>query len=64
MWSPKINADGGNNPYYNFMIEVVPDDLIFSYANGSIIADGVALGVARTSKKPTDFGNTGQVWPN
>ena len=64
MWSPKMNADGGNNPYYNFMTEVVPGDVIFSYANGSIIAVGVALGVARTSNKPTDFGNAGQVWSN
>ena len=55
MWSPKMNADGGNNPYYNFMTQVVPGDVIFSYANGSIIAAGVALGVARTSNKPTDF---------
>ena len=64
MWSPKMNADGGNNPYYNFMTEVVPGDVIFSYANGRIIAVGVALGVARTSNKPTDFGNAGQVWSN
>ena len=64
MWSPKMNANGGNNPYYNFMTQVVPGDVIFSYANGSIIAVGVALGVARTSNKPTDFGNAGQVWSN
>ena len=64
MWSPKMNADGGNNPYYDFMTEVAPGDVIFSYANGSIIAVGAALGVARTSNKPTDFGNAGQVWSN
>jgi putative restriction endonuclease len=38
--------------------------VIFSYANASIIAVGVALGVARTSNKPKDFGNAGQVWSN
>jgi putative restriction endonuclease len=57
-----MNANGGNNPYYNFMTEVVPGDVVFSFANGRIIAVGVALGVARTSNKPTDFGNAGQVW--
>jgi|TARA_B110000503_G_scaffold130336_1_gene203613 putative restriction endonuclease len=35
MWSPKMNADGGNNPYYDFMTEVVPGDVVFSHANGS-----------------------------
>ena len=62
MWSPKRNANGGKNPYYDFMTQVSPGDLVFSYANGSIIAVGVASGTAHTSAKPTDFGNVGEVW--
>lgn len=64
MWSPKRNAHGGRNPYYDFMTQVMPGDLVFSYANGSIIAVGVASSPAFTSNKPTDFGNAGQVWSN
>ena len=64
MWSPKKNANGGRNPYYDFMTQVAPGDLVFSYANGAIIAVGVALGNAVTSTKPTDFGNAGQAWSN
>ena len=26
MWSPKRNADGGKNPFYDFMTEVAPGD--------------------------------------
>lgn len=64
MWSPKKNANGGRNPYYDFMTHVAPGDLVFSYANGAIIAVGVALGNAVNSSKPTDFGNAGQAWSN
>jgi putative restriction endonuclease len=64
MWSPKRNANGGRNPYYDFMTEVQPGDLVFSYANGYLIAVGVAMSPAQESSKPKDFGNVGEVWSN
>jgi Glycosyl hydrolase family 1 len=31
LWSPKRNADNGRNPFYEFMREVSPGDLVFSF---------------------------------
>jgi hypothetical protein len=62
MWSPKKNADGGKNPYYDFMTQVNPGDLVFSFANAAIIAIGVATSSAYTANKPTDFGKAGLTW--
>lgn len=64
MWSPKTNADGGKNPFYDFMTEVAPGDLVFSYATKEIIAVGVATSKAYTSIKPRDFGAAGNAWSN
>jgi len=33
MWSPKVNRNGNLNPFYEFMREVAPGDLIFSFAD-------------------------------
>jgi putative restriction endonuclease len=30
LWSPKRNANGARNPFYEFMREVAPGDLILS----------------------------------
>jgi len=62
MWSPKKNADGVKNPYYDFMTQVQPGDIVFSFANADIIAIGVAASIAYTANKPTDFGNAGATW--
>lgn len=62
MWSPKSNSNGAKNPYYDFMTEVNPGDVVFSYANGQIIAIGVAASNAFTSSKPKDFGSVGDSW--
>ena len=40
MWSPKMNANGGNNPYYNFMTEVVPGDCL------GMLTPGIAFALA------------------
>lgn len=64
MWSPKRNSNGGNNPYYDFMTQVQPGDLVFSYANGQIIAIGVAQSNAFSASKPRDFGTVGESWSN
>ncbi len=62
MWSPKSNSNGAKNPYYDFMTEVSPGDVVFSYANGQIIAVGVATSNAFTAIKPKDFGSIGDSW--
>jgi hypothetical protein len=62
MWSPKKNADGGTSPYYDFMTQVQPGDIVFSYANAQIIAIGIATSSAYASNKPKDFGNAGMTW--
>jgi hypothetical protein len=62
MWSPKKNVNGGRSPYYDFMTQVQPGDIVFSYANAQIIAIGIATSSAYTSNKPKDFGNAGMTW--
>ncbi len=61
MWSPKANANGARNPFYDFMREVAPGDIVFSFCNTRIQALGVVTGPAQTAPKP-DFGNAGGYW--
>ncbi len=42
MWSPKVSKNGKLNPFYEFMREVAPGDLIFSFADTRIKAIGIA----------------------
>jgi hypothetical protein len=62
MWSPKKNVNGGRSPYYDFMTQVQPGDIVFSYAKAQIIAIGIATSSVYTSNKPKDFGNAGMTW--
>jgi hypothetical protein len=62
MWSPKTNANGGKNPYYDFMTAVSPGDIVFSFAKSEIFAVGVATSNSYTSQKPKDFGGAGDSW--
>lgn len=62
LWSPKKKSDGSRNPYYDFMTEVQPGDIIFSFVARQIGAIGVATSDAFSSNKPADFGAAGQVW--
>lgn len=61
LWSPKTRADGGRNQFYDFMLEVAPGDVIFSFCDAKIKAIGKAVGRAETAPKP-DFGKAGDVW--
>lgn len=61
MWSPKANANGARNPFYDFMREVAPGDIVFSFCNTRIKAVGIATGPAQTAPKP-DFGAAGANW--
>jgi HNH endonuclease len=64
LWSPKRNANGARNPFYESMREVSPGDLIFSFVNTRILAIGIASSYCWESPKPSEFGSTGQNWEN
>ena len=61
MWSPKANANGARNPFYDFMREVTSGDIVFSFCDTRIKALGVVTGPAQTAPKP-DFGAAGGNW--
>lgn len=64
LWSPKRNANGARNPFYEFMREASPGDLVFSFADTRIIAIGIVQSYCFESPKPLEFGSTGQYWEN
>lgn len=33
LWSPKVNADGRRNRFYDAMTEVAPGDVVFSFCD-------------------------------
>jgi hypothetical protein len=64
LWSPKRNANGAKNAFYETMREVSPGDAVFSFVDTFIAAIGVAQSYCWESPKPTEFGATGQYWDN
>jgi hypothetical protein len=62
LWSPKRRANGTRNPFYEFMREVAPGDLVFSFAGTLIRAFGVARSHAYEAPKPREFGSSGRNW--
>jgi hypothetical protein len=62
LWSPKRNVNGGRNPFYDFMREVAPGDVVFSFADTFIKAIGIAASNAYESPKPLEFGQAGAYW--
>jgi putative restriction endonuclease len=63
MWSPKANANGARNQFYENMRQVAPGDIVFSFRDTRIQAVGVVTGSAQTAPKP-DFGKAGLNWSN
>jgi len=61
LWSPKTKITGGKNPFYDYMKEVEPGDIVFSYFKKQVGAIGIATTRAETSPKP-DFGKAGEKW--
>lgn len=61
MWSPKTNVNGARNPFYDFMREAQPGDVVFSFADTRIKALGIVTAAAQTAPKP-DFGAAGANW--
>ena len=64
LWSPKRNANGNRNAFYESMREVAPGDVIFSFKDTYICAIGIAQSYCWESPKPLEFGNAGQNWEN
>ncbi len=64
LWSPKRNANGARNPFYEAMREVAPGDLIFSFMDTRILAIGIAQSYCWESPKPLEFGTAGEYWEN
>ena len=62
LWSPKRNANGARNPFYESMREVAPGDLIFSFVDTRIVAIGTAQSYCYESPKPAEFGEAGLNW--
>lgn len=62
LWSPKLRANNTRNPFYEFMREVSPGDLVFSFAKTRIPAFGVAQSFAYEAPKPAEFGAAGRDW--
>lgn len=62
LWSPKRKSNDQLNPYYEFMREVAPGDLIFSFAQTRLLAFGVASSFAYEAPKPEEFGSAGRIW--
>jgi hypothetical protein len=63
LWSPKQRKDGGRNQFYDYMSEVRPGDIVFSFCDTLIRAVGVVQRAAVTAPKP-DFRNAGSNWLN
>ncbi|MBX3549074.1 MAG: HNH endonuclease [Xanthobacteraceae bacterium] len=64
LWSPKRRADGARNPFYEYMREVSPGDIILSFTDTRIAAIGIAKSYCWESPKPEEFGQAGQNWEN
>lgn len=62
LWSPKRNANGARNPFYESMREVAPGDIVFSFVDTRIAAIGVAESYCYESPKPEEFGDAGLNW--
>jgi putative restriction endonuclease len=62
LWSPKRNANGARNPFYEFMREVTPGDVVFSFVDTRIVALGIVSSYCYESPKPAEFGGVGLNW--
>jgi hypothetical protein len=62
LWSPKRKSNQARNPFYEFMREVAPGDVIFSFQGTYIRALGIAQSHCYEAPKPTEFGVAGTNW--
>lgn len=62
IWSPKRKRDGSKNRFYDFLREVTPGDVVFSYASAQIQGAGFATSYCYTCPRPAEFGHIGDAW--
>jgi putative restriction endonuclease len=62
LWSPKRKSDGSRNPFYEFMREVAPGDLVLSFEGTHIRAISVVQSYCYECPKPSEFGAAGPNW--
>lgn len=62
LWSPKRRANQTRNPYYEFMREVAPGDLVLSFQGTYIRKIGVVQSFCYEAPKPLEFGDVGAYW--
>ena len=62
LWSPKRSANDVRNPFYEFMREVTPGDLVFSFVDTRIVAIGTVTSYCYESPKPLEFCGVGLNW--
>ena len=62
LWSPKVNANGARNQFYENMKRVQRGDTLFPFCDTYIKAIGVCINEAESAPKPTAFGSTGAYW--
>lgn len=62
LWSPQSNSAGQRNAAYDFMREISPGDVVFSFAGRDIKAISIAESNAYESPKPQIFGRAGENW--
>jgi len=62
LWSPKRKANGGRNPFYDFMREAAPGDVVLSFADTLVKAIGFVASHAYEAPKPLEFGQAGAYW--
>jgi len=62
LWSPKRNANNARNPFYEFMRETAPGDIVFSFVGSRIIAIGIVQSYCYESPRPVEFGPVGMNW--
>ncbi len=67
LWSPKRKRgrDGQatvRNPFYEYMRDVAPGDMVFSYRDGHVVSCGMITSYGYDSPKPSEFGKNGKNW--
>jgi len=55
IWSPKRRRDGSRNRIYDFLREVTPSNLAFSYAAAAVQGAGFAVFYCYTRPRPAGF---------
>ncbi len=62
VWCPKLKSDGNVNHFYETVREVLPGDLVLSYANAAVQGFGFATTHCYSCPRPNEFGQIGDAW--